>query len=332
MAELTLQRLEAVRDEEDGKPVQADAPPAVTSGRWSLLLTGEGETFDRDRDAADQERGSEGDTWRLQIGADYKLSARAVVGALLGYEQSDSDFDADQAGANFTPAANEGGQETDTFSITLYGSLNLTDRLYVDAAGGVGITDYEFQRTPIFQESTRVTPQTLDVTNGDSDGHEYTATVGLGYDFSRGPWSFGPYLRGRYTHTEIDSYRESDNGTGLALNVSIEDDTSLASTVGARTSYVMGFSWGVLVPHLRAEYEHEFDNDRLSVTTSFVQDPANNQLTREGDTPDQNYFNVGGGLQFILPNGWMPYVDAESLLGYEDLNRFRLTFGLRKEL
>ena len=48
------------------------------------------------------------------------------------------------------------------------------------------------------------------------------------------------------------------------------------------------------------------DNDRLSVTTSFVQDPANNQLTREGDTPDQNYFNVVGGLQFILPNGWMP--------------------------
>ena len=32
--------------------------------------------------------------------------------------------------------------------------------------------------------------------------------------------SIGPYVRGRYTHSEVDAYSETDlNNTGLAMNV-----------------------------------------------------------------------------------------------------------------
>ena len=82
---------------------------------------------------------------------------------------------------------------------------------------------------------------------------------------------------------------------------------------------------------MRVEYEHEFDKDVRSIETSFAQTGAANSLAVSTDKPDRDYFNLGASLLFVLPNGWMPFIDVETLVSYKDLDRQRYTAGLRVE-
>ena len=61
-------------------------------------------------------------------------------------------------------------------------------------------------------------------------------------------------------------------------------------------------------------------------------DSGNNVYVLDGDGPDTDYFNVGAGLVFLLTNGWMPFVDYQVMLGVDDIEQWRITAGLRKEL
>jgi len=85
------------------------------------------------------------------------------------------------------------------------------------------------------------------------------------------------------------------------------------------------------VPQARFEYEHEYRDDPRSISSSFAQSAAGASFAVVTDSPDRNFFNVGASLLFILPNGWMPFIDVEALLSYEDLDRQRYTAGLRVE-
>ena len=60
-------------------------------------------------------------------------------------------------------------------------------------------------------------------------------------------------------------------------------------------------------------------------------DPRNTQLPLTGRTWDRDGLNAGLSLVAVLPNGWMPYLDYSTLLGYKSLKRQRLTLGLRVE-
>jgi outer membrane autotransporter protein len=117
----------------------------------------------------------------------------------------------------------------------------------------------------------------------------------------------------------------------LALIVDDTTSTSLTSVVGARVSYPISTSWGVIVPQARAEYEHEFRDNPRTTLSRFVLDAAGAPFGVVTDSPDRNYFNLGAGATMILPNGWMPFVDVEGLVGYSDYDRVRVTAGLRVE-
>ena len=198
---------------------------------------------------------------------------------------------------------------------------------------GIGWADYDFRRNAVFQESSRTIAQTNVNATGSADGKQYFASFGLGYDYSAGALSVGPYARLRWSRSTIDAYTETDaNGSGLALNVSKQRANSLASVLGVNMSHAIGTSWGVIVPQARFEYEHEFDDDAATTFTSLVLDSANTQFAVVNDSPDRDYFNAGIGLLFVLPNGIMPFIDYEALLGYSNFDRHRVTAGIRFEL
>ena len=88
----------------------------------------------------------------------------------------------------------------------------------------------------------------------------------------------------------------------------------------------------MVVPQIRFEYEHEFKNRRLITTTTLLQDGANTPFVFFGDSPDRDYFNLGGGFVVVLPGGLMPYFDFQALLGYSNLERYRFSGGFRFEL
>jgi outer membrane autotransporter protein len=110
------------------------------------------------------------------------------------------------------------------------------------------------------------------------------------------------------------------------------DRKSLLGTLGLRIGHGISLTSGLLLPELRIEYSHEFDRDAETALTAFLLDGGANVYALEGDDPDEDYFNIGAGVVLVLPNGWMPFLDYQTTLGYDDLDQWRVTAGLRREL
>jgi len=321
------ERIDGLKD--DKGDVDEDA---LMIGPFSLLINGNRTWIDRNRDSGDDERGYDGDVYSADLGLDYRLSERAVIGGFLSYENTDFDFDQDASGVNFTPQSNSGKTKSDTWSLTLFGSYDVTERIYVEGSAGASKTDHTFERNVVFQESTRTIPQTNVRTKGDPDGNEYWASLSSGLNFNSGPLSYTPYIKASFARSEIDSYTEKDqNGSGLNMKVDDDNRTSLTTDLGLRASYAMNMDWGVLVPQAHVEYEHEFDEDAQEARTSYVLDANRTDYSIKGDSPDRNYFNAGAGVVAIFPGGWQAFLDYVGLFGYQGLDRNQLTAGIRKE-
>ncbi|NKB55985.1 MAG: autotransporter domain-containing protein [Alphaproteobacteria bacterium] len=326
------ERLEEERKKKAGIPTGRSAGDTMELGGLSLFLNVAGERFNRDRTLdVDQEKGYEGWKAGFQFGGDYRIGDKMVVGALIGYDHSESRFDPDEPGVNFNPGGDEGGTKSDGVLLNVYSSYSLTDNLYIDGTVGIGYTDYTFDRNVIFQNTAR--NFTTDVsTKGKTHGFEYTASAGVGYDFYHNAFSYGPYVRLNFGRSRVSAYTEEDrNNSGLNMSIEADTTTSITSVLGVQASYAISQDWGVVVPQIRFEYEHEYRDDPRSIISSFAQDTGGATFAVTTDQPDRNYFNIGGSLLFVLPNGWMPFVDFEALASYKDLSRRRVTAGLRAE-
>lgn len=331
LAAETEARLEAIRGEDDGKP-GASSGTIASFGPWGVFANFEGEWFDQSRQPNANERGFDGKRYRGTLGADYRLGAGSHLGLMLSYEDYKSTFDKELSGVNFDPGANAGGVKSNTIAATAFASFALSESGWLDAAAGYAWSDNTFRRNAIFQPSTRTLTRAVDAT-ASADGKQYFVSLGAGFDLAAGPVSVGPYLRGRYVRSDIDGYAETDrNGTGLQLTVEKQKATSLTTVIGASASYAIGTSWGVILPQARLEYEHEFKDDARATITRFALDPNSVPFAVVTDRPDRNYFNAGLGLLFVLPNGVMPFVDYEALLGYRNFDRQRVTVGIRLEV
>lgn len=335
LADVTEAKLEALRDEEAGKP-GADNGKIAGFGPWSVFANISGEWFDQSRPDFDRnERGFAGDIYGGTLGADYRLAGGARIGLMVSYSKYKLTFDAEPSSANFVTAPNAGGHKSETISVTAFAAANLAENVWLDAAAGYGWSDNDFRRNAVFRADTPADrqPNVAVATTGSAKGRQWFMTVGLGYDFASGPLSIGPYLRGRYSHSHINGYEEKESGaaTGLIMDISEQEAESLAGIIGARASYAISASWGVIVPQGRLEFEHEFEDDARTTITRFALDPNGVPLPVTSAAPDRNHFNAGLSLSFILPNGVIPYIDYEALLGYSDFTRHRVSAGLRLE-
>lgn len=323
------ERGDRLREEED----QETEGSAVSIGPFSMLVHMRGSSFDSDRVVdVDAERGLDGDSWGAEVGFDYRVSDRAFVGLILGLEQSDSDFVAENPGNNFVPAANAGDASDDSTSITLFGSVNLTDNFYFEGSAGYVSSDFEFHRNSVFQESGRVIPQTDVRTLGETNGDVTWASINFGLNLQRNAMSFGPYFGATYSSSMIDAYAEQDlNNSGLGMAYGDIERNSLLAFAGMRFSWAKSLENGVVLPQIRFEYEHESDRDPTRVSTSFLLDAAQTQYDLVGDKPDRDDVAVGFGVAWVLPNGWQPFIDIETLTGNSQLDRYRLAAGFRVE-
>jgi uncharacterized protein with beta-barrel porin domain len=304
----------------------------VATGPWSLLLNIRATWFDRDSDGAvEAERGYDGDSRAAEIGMDYRVSERVVLGALLGLERTDYEFDAENPGVNFAPASTAGEVESDNLYLTLFGSWMIGDRGFVEVAGGYERGDGEYRRNSVFQESTRTQPQVNVRVSGDADSTVTWLGVNAGFDVERGAFRAGPYAGLTSTRAELDSYTERDHSeSGLNMHFGGTSRDSLLAHAGVRASYVFGTASGVFIPQLRAEYQHEFDDDADTAGGRYVLDTSGHEYRLRGEKRDADAFGIGLSLSAVLPNGWMPFADYV-LLDSDDLERQYATLGLRVE-
>ena len=314
--------------EQARKQAQGEASGGkLNIGPFSLLLNGRGSWFERD--PGELERGYDGNAYSVQLGLDKRLSPVTVVGGFLVYERSRTEFGPDPAGVG--TQSSEGKTRSNTISLVAFGAHNLSDALHIEGAAGYGTIDSELNRTVYFQNAAG--PIIPVNTQGETDGKTYWTSLGAGYELASGAASLAPYARLTYARSTIEGYSETElTATGLAMRYGEASRSSLTATLGVRVGMTQSYAWGVLAPFLKLEYEHEFKNDPQKINTTFVLDSANTHFTPPGQQPDRNYFHLGAGTQFIMPNGWISFIELEALIGQRDLNRTRLFFGLRKEL
>lgn len=292
-----------------------------------------------DKDPTRNESGFEFTSAGVTVGADYRLTDNFILGVALNYQATDHDLDdtltINQQTLSSVPG---GGIDTQIFNVSLYGTFYI-QKFYIDSIITLGWSDYDIRRIIRYDNQHNGAGETVpvdQVATANTDGNQFSFSFGLGYDFTLGGLTVGPYARINYLIVNIDGYRESidntDPGFGWALAFRDQDADSLLSVIGAQASYAISTGFGVILPQVRFEWNHEFANDRRTITANFVADPERQPIRFTTDAPDRNFLVLGAGLAVTLPHGWSAFGDYEALLALEDFSRHAFTVGVRKEL
>lgn len=240
----------------------------------------------------------------LSFGADYRITADLLLG--IG------------GGVNFGRTDITGGSESDVdgYNVTAYGSWRPLDSLYVDGQLTYTFLDFDLERA---------VAGTGQRARGDRYGNQISGSITTGYEHYSDSLSFGPYVRLSYAHTSLTGFTE----TGVASPLEFESETlnSLTTTLGIRGDYAISTSSGIVLPYLRAEYEHEFKGSNNPAIVRFAGVP-NSAIQLAAIPVDRNYFNLGGGVTFLMENAVSLFLDYESLVGFSDQSSHLFTIGI----
>lgn len=309
------------------------ADPADDSGgsdvgsdfsRWGFFASGTIGRGSQDGDDATPEY--DFDSNGLTAGVDYRFSDTLIVGVSAGWNQQDTDL------------ARDGGSiETTGWSLSAYSTWYRDNAWYLDGVLSFGQNDYDLIRNVRYSlpGADGGTTQIDQRATAASDGEQRSLAISFGKDVQKGAWSLGPYFRGTWTQVDFDAYSErmlADRpGAGLGLAVDARDLESRTAVLGGKASYAMSRDWGVLMPHMQVEWEHEFEDDPDALVARFLHDPTFSAIATQGEALDRNYYNVGFGLSALFPGGKSAFFYYERLIGASGQSQDNLSLGVRFE-
>ncbi len=240
-----------------------------------------------------------------------------MIGTALSYGSSSVDFKAD-----------EGSLDTDSYSLSLYGSAYAAKNFYFDGIVNFSNSSYDAFRNIAYVDGTGLV--TADA-SGDTDGTTLSGGLSAGYDFLAGGLTISPNIGFFYIDTTIDEFTEAGAG-GLNLIYDEQKFKSMTGNVGLRLTYAWNLSWGVLLPQLRADYVKEFEDDVDVFGVRFANDP--NATTAPPvlvatDNPDQSYWRLSGGFSAQFKHGISGYIEYQRLESFEFITFQDIAIGLR---
>lgn len=261
----------------------------------------------------------------LTAGVDYRVSDRWIVGGSLGMTRQDA-----------TLPDGRGEVETSGWSVSAYTTWYQEDSWYLDGVLTWGRNDYDLLRSIRYTLTLPGgTTSTIDQqARSSSDGDLLSLAFTFGRDFNRGAWGLGPYGRLLFTRLDFDSIEETllpGTGSGLGLRIEQRELESLASVLGGKLTYTHSTDWGVLMPHLQLEWEHEFRDDPQALEARFLHDPTGTPMVLRGDPLDTDYYRIGLGLSMVLTKGRSGFFYYERLLGKDRTSQYNLALGFRME-
>ncbi len=300
------------RKEGGGASAEEDSP----LGRWGVFITGVASFGDVD--ATNDTPKYDFNTKGITAGIDYRFTDSLIIGTAFGYANADSDV-----------KGNSSNTDQDSYSLSLYSTYYHGENFYLEGLLSYGWDDYKTRREVSFgsvRQKAKAEP----------DGNQYAISLGGGYDFSRGGLTFGPYGSFNYVNVEIDSYREKASnpgapGFGSLLSVNNQDVESVTTVLGGQTTYAISTRYGVFLPQLRFDWQHEFRNNNRRITTRFLSDPTSTAFGVANENRDRDVFNLGVGVTATLAHGKSAFIYYERLLGDEDVTRNMFSAGFRME-
>jgi len=164
---------------------------------------------------------------------------------------------------------------------------------------------------------------------GETDTQQTFFSIASGYNFNNNALSYGPYASFDYITGEIDAYEESGT-VGVEVSFDEQDIDSKVFTMGGQVSYAISTNWGVVVPHARAEWKKELDDDRDIITGQFA-GIAGSEFSIEADDFDDNWFHAAVGVSATFRHGLSAYIDYDTIVAYDDTSLSTLSYGGRWE-
>ena len=269
-----------------------------------------GSISDGEKDTTDLEDGYDLEGNSITLGMDYRISESLVAGVAYGISDSEIEF----------TSSNDITNEVD--NLLFYGTW-YKDRFYVDGLFGYAKGDIETNRRIEFGPVN-------ESVSGETESSQFFVSVTGSYDFSKGPWTYGPYAALDIIDGEIDGYEEV-GGTGFEIGFDDQDIKSQILTFGGRVQYAWSQSWGIVIPHARVEWKNELEDERNTIVGRFVLDTSDNTFEIEADDLDDNWYQAAVGVSATFQHGLSAYVDYETIISYEDTDLETFSFGGRWE-
>jgi outer membrane autotransporter protein len=266
----------------DGKTVLSDKNPSIMTptpdNRWGVFITGTGQLVS----VGDKDFNAEGydlTTGGFTTGIDYRVLHNWAIGISAGYSHTDADL------------AGDGHIGVDGGKIGLYTTF-YSGGFYVDAAANGGWNSYDTTRAALLGDE-----------RGSTDGAEFSAFIGGGYDWKHNCWILGPTGTFQYTVAEFDSFTEGDT-TLAPLHFPEQSQDSLRSTLGLRLAHehVAKGDGVTFRPEVRASWLHEFGDRGYAIDSNFV--GCDDTFTVHGPKIGSDSALVNFGLTVIF-NRWI---------------------------
>ncbi len=243
----------------------------------------------------------------ISAGADYRFTDSFILGIGGGYSGDTDDIGTD------------GSKSTaDAFNVTLYGTYQATDKLYVDGILAYGSLGFD---------SRRLSSLTDQFASGRRGGDDVYGAITAGYEMTDESVNIAPYVRLNASSATLNRFTETGGGIG-ALTYNAQAFSDFSTTLGIRADDAISLEDAILSPHFRFEYDHEFAG--YGQTSVLFADQPNAAFGLTPDPVVRNYFTVGLGANYLMENALSFFVDYEALLGYSHEQSHTITFGVSK--
>ena len=233
----------------DGKSSKAVVEPILQPGpenRWGVWMTGFGDFVSVDADA--NANGYNFTTGGVSLGVDYRLTDQLVIGVMGEYSHTWTTL---QPSGNLDVNSGRGG---------LYATWS-HHGFYLNGAIYGGHNNYASSRAGLAGLAT-----------GTTDGAELSTFISGGYDFHFGPLTVGPVAALQYTYAKVNGF--SENGSLAPMQIESGSANSLRSDVGFRLFYQWQIGKVLILPSLKAAWEHEYMYSALPITAGFIGVPG----------------------------------------------------------
>lgn len=281
------------------------------------------------------------DGQEINAGVDYRLDNHWVVGAILGYQKSEIDFDSSQSIV-------DGTVQMDAFSVTGF-FLYQSDRWFYSGSLGAQTAEFETSRSIRYPSVNPNVANVDTVAISTNDADIITINMSTGYSF-RPTQSFTlePTFSINYQDILIEEYSEEDiENEGFSFIVGEQKFESMETVVGLKFQYVISSTLGVFIPYADAslytqhkETERYINATYVGAADSLSADAAFS-LPTDGIDKDYKIYTIGlssvirGARQTefgtAASGGIQVYVNYRQIEDIGDYNQKIISGGLRYE-
>ena len=247
-------------------------PSSTAQGASGFWIMGNG--VDASQGTKDGFAGYKNSGWGTAIGLDRRLQPGRYVGGALSYSSSSLDY-RDQSAGDTAKIRNT--------QISVY-ATQAAGPAYIDAIAAFGMQNYDTTR------NTGVTG----IAAGSYDGETLGLRLGAGLPKALSPKvSVTPQVHLDWDRIKQGGYTESGGGP-LALAVATRSAKRFRGSVGAQLDFFSDKGDIKVRPFLRGFFHHNFSNDGLDASASFVS--GGTRFTTPGQELDDNPYTLGAGV------------------------------------